>query len=92
VTLPKSLGSGARKQGRFGKQDFVCLPEEDAYRCPAGERLTYRYANVETGRGCPHPRTPCPACALTGAASIQRRVKTPSCGDAEQHGSVRSLR
>jgi hypothetical protein len=22
---------------RFGKQDFVYLPEEDAYQCPAGE-------------------------------------------------------
>ena len=23
------------------KQDFVYLPAEDAYRCPAGEKLTY---------------------------------------------------
>src|SRR5689334_2371867 len=38
VTLPKPLTSGAKSEGRFGKQDFVYLPEEDAYRCPAGER------------------------------------------------------
>ncbi len=38
VTLPKPVTSGAKSEGRFGKQDFVFLPGEDAYRCPAGER------------------------------------------------------
>jgi len=38
VTLPKPMTSGAKSEGRFGKQDFVYLPEEDVYRCPAGER------------------------------------------------------
>src|SRR2546427_3879243 len=35
VTLPKPQTSAAKSDGRFGKQDFVYLPEEDAYRCPA---------------------------------------------------------
>jgi transposase-like protein DUF772/DDE family transposase len=39
VTLPKPQTSGAKADGRFGKQDFVYLPDEDVYRCPAGERL-----------------------------------------------------
>src|SRR5213595_1316455 len=39
VTLPKPMTSGAKSDGRFGKQDFVYLPAEDAYRCPAGEIL-----------------------------------------------------
>jgi transposase len=39
VTLPKPMTSGAKSEGRFGKQDFVYLPDEDVYRCPAGERL-----------------------------------------------------
>ena len=47
--LPKPLTSGAKADGRFGKQDFVYLPDEDAYRCPAGERLPWRYTNVEAG-------------------------------------------
>src|SRR6202051_1416811 len=34
VTLPKPQTSGAKSDGRFGKQDFVYLPEQDAYRCP----------------------------------------------------------
>ena len=50
VTLPKPMTSGAKSEGRFGKQDFVYLPEEDVYRCPAGERLTFHYANEENGK------------------------------------------
>src|ERR1700726_4783965 len=38
VTLPKPMTSGAKSDGRFGKQDFVYLPTEDVYRCPAGEK------------------------------------------------------
>ena len=32
VTLPKPMTSGAKADGRFGKQDFVYLPAEDVYR------------------------------------------------------------
>src|SRR2546423_1047639 len=65
VTLPKPLTSGAKSEGRFGKQDFVYLPEEDAYRCPAGERLPYRYTNVEAGKMLRrYWTTACRACSL----------------------------
>src|SRR4029078_3877501 len=50
VTLPKSLRSGAKAQGSFGKQDFVYLPEQDVYRCPANERLIYRYTREQDGK------------------------------------------
>src|SRR5260370_850247 len=50
VTLPKPMTSGAKSEGRFGKQDFVYLPEEDVYRCPAGEKLIFHYANEEHGQ------------------------------------------
>src|SRR5579863_5969622 len=33
VTLPKPMTSGLEARGRFGKQDFVYLSDEDAYRC-----------------------------------------------------------
>ena len=49
VTLPKPLTSGSKAKGRFGKQDFVYVAEDDVYRCPAGERLVYHYTNVEEG-------------------------------------------
>ena len=53
VTLPKPMTSGAKSEGRFGKQDFVYKTDRDAYRCPAGEMLTYRYTNVEFWENAP---------------------------------------
>ncbi len=50
VTLPKPLTSGVKAKGRYGKQDFRYVAEEDVYICPAGERLVYHYTNVEEGR------------------------------------------
>ncbi len=50
VTLPKPLTSGVKAKGRYGKQDFRYVAEEDVYLCPAGERLVYHYTNVEEGR------------------------------------------
>jgi len=50
VTLPKPMTSGAKSEGRFGKQDFVYLADEDVYRCPAGEKLKFYYANEEHGQ------------------------------------------
>ena len=49
VTLPKPMTSGFTAKGRFGKQDFHYLADEDVYICPAGERLPYRYTNEEHG-------------------------------------------
>ncbi len=49
VTLPKPMTSGAKAKGRFGKQDFRYVADEDVYICPAGERLIYRYTNQEKG-------------------------------------------
>jgi hypothetical protein len=49
VTLPKPYTSGIQANGRFGKQDFRYVAEDDVYICPAGERLDYHYTNVEKG-------------------------------------------
>ena len=49
VTLPKPQTSGAKAEGRFTKQDFRYVADEDVYICPAGERLTYRYTREEAG-------------------------------------------
>ncbi len=65
VTLPKPLTSGSKAQGRFGKQDFVYVAEDDVYRCPAGERLAYRYTNQEKGLTLRRYWTNvCQACAI----------------------------
>ena len=47
--VPKPLTSGAKADGRFGKQDFVYLADQDVYRCPAGELLARRMTTVEDG-------------------------------------------
>jgi transposase len=49
VTLPKPMTSGAKSEGRFGKQDFRYVAEEDVYICPAGERLAHHFTNEEHG-------------------------------------------
>src|SRR5580693_6536292 len=43
VTLPKPMTSNSKAEGRFGKQDFRYMAEEDFYVCPAGEKLGYHY-------------------------------------------------
>jgi transposase len=45
VTLPKPMTSGAKSEGRFGKQDFRYVAEENVYICPAGERLAHHFTN-----------------------------------------------
>jgi transposase len=77
VTLPKPMTSGAKSEGRFGKQDFVFLPMEDAYRCPAGEKLTYRYTNEEDGKTLRrYWTTACPSCPLKSQCTkgSERRI------------------
>ena len=78
VTLPKPMTSGAKANGRFGKQDFAYLPTEDVYRCPAGEKLTYRYTNEEHGKKLRHYwTTACPHCPLKAQCTKEpeRRIK-----------------
>jgi transposase len=77
VTLPKPLTSGAKAAGRFGKQDFVYVAADDVYRCPAGERLTYRYTNVEEGKTLRRYWTgSCKTCALRAQCTTgsERRI------------------
>ena len=77
VTLPKPMTSGAKSDGRFGKQDFVYLSAEDVYRCPAGEKLNYRYTNKEDGKTLHrYWTTACPRCPLKAQCTpgAQRRI------------------
>jgi len=77
VTLPKPMTSRAKAEGRFGKADFVYLPEPDVYRCPAGDMLTYRYTNVEAGLTVSRYWTSaCPKCPIKAQCTPgkERRV------------------
>src|SRR6266853_6097475 len=69
--------SGIEARGRFGKQDFVYLSDEDAYRCPAGEKLKYYYTNEENGQKLRRYWTnACRHCALKQRCTtgVQRRI------------------
>jgi hypothetical protein len=69
------MTSGAKSDGRFGKQDFVYLPIQDVYRCPAGEKLTY--TNEEDGKALRrYWTTACSCCPLKGRCTIdlERRI------------------
>jgi transposase len=77
VTLPKPQTSGAKSEGRFGKQDFRYVAEEDVYICPAGERLVYHYTNEENGLVLHRYWTnACRTCALKAQCTKgpQRRI------------------
>jgi Transposase DDE domain len=77
VTLPKPMTSGAKSEGRFAKQDFVYLPDEDAYRCPAGERLKYCMTTEEQGKTMRrYWTTACATCSLKSKCTTvpERRI------------------
>jgi len=78
VTLPKPQTSGAKAEGRFGKQDFVYNADHDSYRCPAGARLSYRYQGVDKGKMIRRYRTKaCRTCPLKAQCTkgLERYIK-----------------
>ena len=76
--VPKTLTSGAKATGRFGKQDFVYLPDQDVYRCPAGSLLPYHMTVVEKGMTLHRywDRTSCTGCSikLQCTPAVERKV------------------
>jgi transposase len=77
VFVPKTKTSGATFDGRFGKDDFIYDAETNEYRCPAGERLIWRYQTTE--RGLKFDRywsSECQQCSLKDKCtpSTERRV------------------
>jgi transposase len=76
--VPKPLTSGAKAAGRFGKQDFVYLPDQDVYLCPSGALLPHHMTTVERGQTLHRywDRASCTGCRLKPQCtpSIERRV------------------
>ena len=48
--ISKPNTSANLKKKMFAKEHFTYLPNEDAYRCPAGNPLTFRFSTTERGR------------------------------------------
>ena len=77
VTLPKPMTSNSKAEGRFGKQDFRYVAEEDVYICPAGERLAYYYTTEDKGLVLHRYRTnACQNCAIKHSCTTdkERRI------------------
>jgi Transposase DDE domain len=76
--VPKPLTSGSKAEGRFGKQDFVYVADDNTWRCPAGERLTWRFASVENGMTLhSYWTTACQGCPIKAKCTTgkERRIK-----------------
>ena len=76
-TLPKPQTSNNKAKGLFVKPDFVYLADEDAYRCPADQHLTYRFTSEERGLKLRRYWTnACPDCAIRDQCTtgMQRRI------------------
>lgn len=75
VSKPKT--SNARAEGRFDKEDFVYDPKTDQYQCPAGSRLTWRFARIERDHLINrYWSSDCPQCPIKEKCtpSVNRRV------------------
>ena len=48
--VPNSATSHNAAKGLFAREDFRYIAADDAYECPAGERLIYRFTSEEVGK------------------------------------------
>ena len=74
VTLPKPMTSNSKAEGRFGKQDFRYVAEQDIYICPAGERLAYYFTTEDKGMVLRRYATKaCQNCAIKNACTTAKQ-------------------
>jgi transposase len=63
--LPKVQTSGNMAKGLFGKRDFKWIAKDNEFKCPAGERLKWRFTTQEKGKTIhKYWSSNCPTCAL----------------------------
>ena len=48
--VPNSATSHNKAKGQFDRSEFHYVAEDDEYECPAGERLSYRFTRMESGK------------------------------------------
>ena len=63
--VPKTMTSAAKAGGRFDKADFIYDAAANEFRCPAGQRVIWRFSSIETGRKMDrYWSSHCPHCAI----------------------------
>lgn len=74
--VSKPLVSKNTARGLFGKEKFVYEADGDCYRCPAKERLSFRFATQEGDKKFRYYWTKaCPDCALKAQCTTDRRFR-----------------
>jgi hypothetical protein len=74
--VPKTVTSNATAAGRFGKEHFVYDVKTNEYRCPAGQRLKWRYVRVERGMKLHrYWSSSCQQCALKAKCTPDKQRK-----------------
>lgn len=77
VYLPKCQTSGNQARGLFGKRDFIYDVKRDEYKCPAGERATFRTSREESGKTIRrYWSSACPNCSIKSQCTTgkERRI------------------
>ena len=76
--LPKPKTSPNQAKGMFPREAFRYVPKSNEYRCPARERLIWRFKNVEKGQTlhC-YWSSACPNCSMKSQCTTgtYRRIK-----------------
>jgi len=76
--MPKTDTTNRKAKGQYTKSDFNYDAKNDEYVCPAGERLTYRFDSVESGKTLKvYMRYGCSSCALQKycTTATEKRLK-----------------
>jgi len=76
--IPKPMTSAAKADGRFNNDAFIYDSAANAYTCPAGETLIWRFSSVEKGMKLHrYWSSNCQSCVLKSQCtpSKQRRIR-----------------
>ena len=75
--VAKPLTSANTAQGLYGKESFKYDAPNNCYHCPAGKKLTYRFATNEKGRALYYYRaSECKTCPLRSQCTRNKENRT----------------
>ncbi len=76
--VPKTDTTNRKAKGQYTKADFTYDAESNEYVCPAGERLTYRFDSIDSGKTLwVYMTNECSSCPLQSkcTTSSAKRIK-----------------
>jgi len=75
--IAKPLTSANTARGLYGKESFKYDARENCYICPAGQKLSYRFATNEKGRAIYYYRASgCKSCPLKAKCTRNKENRT----------------